>query len=167
MKTENWNNLQNVWKGEKKPGVDIEELKEEVRKRKHWKIFNTIVETGIVIAVMILTFYRLTDQTNTFDYILLGQLWLITILALTFNFWNRSSVKKADSFSLTQYLKLLLKESIKKKRTAVFVLSLTILNLVFYVALLLTGYLSLTNTNTIVSAPRSVNHLFGLVRLVL
>jgi len=152
MQTENWNKLQNVWKGEKKPRVDIDELKAEVRRRKNWKTFNTIVETFIVFAVVLLTLYRLTDQVNPFDSILLGQLWLITILALTFNFWNRSSLKKADSYSLAEYLKLLLNESVKKKRTAVFVFVLTILNLFFYLALIITGYMIVVKISTMFSA---------------
>lgn len=152
MQTEDWDNLQSIWKGEKKPGIDIEELRTEVRKRKNWKKFNTIVETCIVVTVIFLTIYHLTDQASPFDYILLGQLWFITILALTFNFWNRSSLKKVESFSLVQYLKLLLHESIKKKRTAVFVFVLTILNLLFYIILFLTDYISLTSTTAIASA---------------
>ena len=152
MQNDNWNKLQSVWKGEKKPRVDINELKAEVRRRKNWKTFNTIVEACIVLAVIILTLYRLTDQVNPFDYILLGQLWLITILALTFNFWNRSSLKKADSYSLAEYLKLLLSESVKKKRTAVFVFVLTILNLLFYLILFLSGYISITDTTAVASA---------------
>jgi len=152
MQNDNWNKLQSVWKGEKKPRVDINELKAEVRRRKNWKTFNTIIEACIILAVIILTLYRLKDQVNPFDYILLGQLWLITILALTFNFWNRSSLKKADSYSLTEYLKLLLSESVKKKRTAVFVFVLTILNLLFYLILFLSGYISITDTTAVASA---------------
>jgi hypothetical protein len=152
MQTENWNRLQNVWKGEKKPRVDIEELKAEVRSRKKRNTFNTIVETCIVVAVIIFTLFRLTNQTNPFDYILLGQLWLVTILALVFNFWNRSSLKKADSYSVAEYLKLLLNESLKKKRTAVFVFVLILVNLLFYIFLFLSEYIQFTDITTFVSA---------------
>lgn len=152
MQAENWENLQNVWKGEKKPNVDIEELRAEVKKRESRKRFRIVVETLIVLAVILLTIYHLINKPSPFDYIFLGQLWLITILALTFNFWNRSSLKRADSFSHTQYLKLLFDESLKKRRTAVFVLVLTIVNLVYYTVLFLTGYISLTNTNLIAGA---------------
>jgi hypothetical protein len=152
MKTENWDDLQNLWKGEKKPSVDINELKAEVRSRKIWKTFNFVNQAVIVIAVILLTIHRITDQTSTFDYIILGQLWFITILALIFNIWNRSSLRKEDSFSLTQYLNLLLSESLKKKRTALFVLALTVLNLLFYVILFLTGFISFSNITVTLSA---------------
>jgi len=152
MQNDSWNKLQHVWKGEKKPEVDMKALKAEVRRRKNWKRFNVIVETGIVLAVISITLYYITDRVYPVDYVLLGQLWFITILALTFNFWNRSSLKKADSYALAHYLQILLNESVKKKRTAVFVFVLTILNLLFYLALILWGYVSVVNIPTMLSA---------------
>lgn len=152
MQIGNWDNVQDIWKGEKKPRVDIRDLKAEVQRRKKWKRIITLVETCIVIAVMLITLYRVAGPVNPFDYLLLGQLWLITILALTFNFWNRSSLKKEDSCSLAEYLKLLLNESIKKRRTAVFVFILVLVNMLFYLLLFLSAYIETTDFTTIVSA---------------
>ncbi len=151
MQIKNWDNLQSALKGEKRPDRDIESLRAEVKKRDSLKRLRIVVETVTVLAVILFTIYSLINQPSLFDYLILSQFWFITILALVFNFWNRSSLNNVGAYSHIQYLKLLFDHSIKKRRTAIFVFILTILNLPFYTVLFLTGYISFSNTNVIAS----------------
>lgn len=151
MDDNNWSDVERTWKQEKKPDIDMESLKGEVKKRQSVKRIRVAVETVIVLAVIIYTIYRFTTHLDFFGYLILGQLWFVTILALAFNIWNRLSLNIAGNYSHKRYLKLLLDHSIKKKRTAIFVFILTILNLSCYVGLFLAGYISLS-TGVIVKA---------------
>lgn len=151
MEINNWSDLQSTWKQEKKPDINVESLKGEIKRRKSLKRIRIGIETVIVLAVIVFTIYRFTTHPDFFGYLILGQLWFVTILALAFNIWNRLSLNIAGNYSHIRYLKLLLDHSIKKKRTAIFVFILTILNLSCYVVLVLAGYFSLS-TGVIVRA---------------
>jgi RNA polymerase sigma factor (sigma-70 family) len=56
--------------------------------------------------------------------------------------WNRLSLNIGGIYSHKRYLELLFDHSIKKKRTAIFVFILTVLNLPFYMVLFLAGHIS-------------------------
>jgi small-conductance mechanosensitive channel len=142
MQIKNWHNLQIAWKQEKKPNIDIHILRAEVKKRESLKRFRVILETVIILSIIGFTINRLITQPDFLGYLILGQLWFITILALTFNVWNRFSLNIDETYSHMRYLKLLFDHSIRKRKTAIFVFSLTILNLSFYIVLILTGYIS-------------------------
>jgi len=142
MEIKNWYNLQSTWKQEKKPAIDVELLIGEVKRRQSLKKLRIVAEIVMVLVAIVFTINRLTSQPDFIEYLILGQIWFIIILALTFNIWNRFSLNIEGIYSHKRYLELLFDHSIKKKRTAIFVFILTVLNLPFYMVLFLAGHIS-------------------------
>ena len=119
--------LKALWTREEPPRrIDVEDLREEVRRRRRRMLVTVAGELVLTLALVALTVVLLgaDGPARPRDVTWLGLLWLTWLIAAGFATWNRWGVWTPSAETARSYLELSVERARRRRRVGTFVLAL-------------------------------------------